>query len=296
MKSLRISLALAVTSALLPPAASAQSGGIETFGGETIFARGTRLSVSYLYDQKSDLYAGSKKVANPDDLEYRRHRVVLGYNHGLNSRITVGALLPLVDPEQESISAGKTGDAGVGDLSLFGKYRLYTRDRMRDSLNLSVIAGVELPTGHTGSVDPQPGSGSWDPFVALGATNSLDRFRYDARLIYKWNTEGTGGYNDSDEWGASISAAYRYLHRPYPGASNSAKLGLNWLEETGASRNGAGDPNSGSKRLFVTPALGFHPDPAIDITVKVDIPIYQHYEGQQLGYDFRAFLAFGYRF
>lgn len=280
----------------LSPTTLAQSGGIEIFAGETIFAKGTRLSVAYLYDQRTDLYAGSNEVADPQRREFQRQRLVLGYNYGLNSRVTVGALLPLVDPEQETLATGTTGDAGFGDLALFGKYRIYTRDRMRNSFNLSAIGGLELPTGHTGSVGPQPGSGSWDPFVALAATNSVDRFRYDAQVIYKWNTEGTLDYDGSDEWGVSVSAAYRYLHRPYPGASNSAKLGLTWQEETNASRAGLGVRNSGSERLFLSPALGFHPDPAIDISFKVDIPRYQHYEGEQLGYDFRAFLAFGYRF
>jgi hypothetical protein len=291
---MRRSTALAIL--VLSPGALAQSGGIEIFAGETIFAKGTRLSVSYLYDQKTNLYEDSNKVSDPQQQEFRRQRLVLGYNYGWTSRVTVGALLPLEDADEESLGTHSTGDAGVGDLALFGKYRIYTRDRMRNSFNISAIGGIELPTGHTGLTGPQPGSGSWDPFAALAATNSVDRFRYDAQVIYKWNTEGTGGLNDSDEWGVTVSAAYRYLHRPYPGASNSAKLGLSWQEDTHASRGGVDLANSGSESLFLSPALGFHPVPAIDISFKVDIPLYQHYDGLQLGYDFRAFLAFGYRF
>ena len=273
----------------------AQEGGIEIFAGETLFEQGTRLSISHIYKAKGSLYRGSSEVANPTDRESSEQRLVLGWNYGLRPRVTVGALLPVVDPESRS-NTTTLGDSGIGDLAAFGKLRLYTSDSYRRSYNLSLVAGVETPTGRTGLVGPQPGSGSWDPFAAFAFTDSIRRWRFDAQVFYKWNTEGTDSYADSDVFSLGVTAAYRYLHRPYPGVSNNAKLGLLWKEEGRASSHGVADPDSGSHQLILRPGLGFHPIPAIDLSIRVDIPIYQHFEGEQLGLDYRTILAFGYRF
>ncbi|MFT7667806.1 MAG: hypothetical protein ACI8X5_000490 [Planctomycetota bacterium] len=279
----------------LTVSANAQGGGIEILAGETLFSRGTRVSIAHLYEQKTNLYSGSKQIDNPKDLEASRQRVILGYNFGVTARFDVGALLPFVDPEVQS-NDGTMGESGVGDASIYGKYRLYTRDASQNSLNVSVLAGVETPTGQTGSEVPQAGTGSWDPFLGLAVTDSRGRFRFDGHMVYKLNTEGSLDISKGDEWSIGLSAAYRYLHRPYPGPSHSAKLGILWQGQTQAARAGNTLPNSGTERLLLRPALGFHPIPAIDISLNVDIPLYQHYDGQQLGFDFRTFFALGYRF
>ncbi|MFT7485549.1 MAG: hypothetical protein ACI9F9_001399 [Candidatus Paceibacteria bacterium] len=284
-----------LTLCLLGLNAFGQSGGIEIFSGETLFYDGTRISLAHLYEQGTDLYQGSDKAPNPDNREYSKQRLILGYNYGLNARLTIGALMPVVDPELGRDS-GQTGSAGLGDTTFFGKWRLYTHDRPQNSRNLSLVFGLETPTGRTGSVPPQPGSGSWNPFAAFALTEDIRRWRYDAVALFKVNTEGTGSLDMGDELSLSASVAYRYLHRPYPGASNSAKLGLLWQSQGSANTHGMAHDNSGSERLYLRPSLGFHPNPAIDISISFDLPLSQHYSGTQLGEDFRTFFAVGYRF
>ena len=302
----RVSLALAALLSLCASAA-AQDGGIEIFAGETLFAHGTRLSLAHIYRSRTDLYAGSSKTPDPLEREARDHRLVLGYNYGWTPRVTVGALVPLVSKENDLLVGGSeatTSARGLGDVALFGKYRLYTKDAYRTSFNVSTILGIETPTGATSETEggvtlptpQQPGSGSWDPFLAVAATSSHGRWRFDGLLLYKLNTEGSRNYKDSDLFAAGLSAAYRYWHQPYPGPSHSARIGLIWREEGTARLGGTALPNSGASQLLLRPALGFHPIPAIDLSVSVDLPLYQHYDGQQLGLDFRTFIAFGYRF
>jgi hypothetical protein len=297
--SLRCLGALLLAAWVVPGVCEAQSGGIEILAGETLYSKGTRVSLAHLYERRTKLYSGSNEINNPTDLEATKQRVFLGYAYSPTARFDIGALLPFVDPRVDFTSGGtrmRSGESGVGDMSLYGKYRLYTFDALRNSRNLSVIGGVETPTGHTGTELPQPGSGSWDPFAGLAFTESRDRWRFDGQLVYKLNTEGANEIKESDEWSAGVSAAYRYLHRPYPGASNSAKLGLRWENKGKAYRNGTSINNSGSERLMLRPALGFHPHPSIDISLSVELPLYQYYRGEQLGYDFRTFIALGYRF
>lgn len=287
--------------------AGAQNGGIEIFAGETLFAQGTRLSLAHIYRQRTDLYSGSSRTPNPLERESRDQRLVLGYNYGWKPRVTVGALVPLVSKENSLLFGGSEQTAtarGLGDVALFGKYRIYTKDGYQTSFNVSAILGLETPTGSTSEeaggtrlpTPQQPGSGSWNPFVAVAVTSSHGRWRFDGQLLYKLNTEGAGDYKDSNFFAAGVSAAYRYYHQPYPGPSHSARVGLVWREEGTAQLAGASLPNSGASQLLLRPALGFHPIPAIDLSVSIDLPLYQQYDGQQLGLDVRTFIAFGYRF
>jgi len=286
-------------SALFAAPAFAQSGGIEIFAGETIFSHGTRVSLSHLYEERGTAYAGANETANPTDAEFTRHRLIAGYNYGLNARVTLGALVPFIDPELQFDATGgraSLGESGLGDTSLFGKYRLYTKDAYRRSFNVSFIGGMEVPTGQTGSVGPTPGDGSWDPFGAFAITESIGRWRFDGLLLYKWNTEGNRGVEFGDELSLGASMAYRYWHKPYPGPSHSARIGLLYQDIQSDRRSGSSLANTGSERLFLRPALGFHPIPAIDLSINVDVPLYQRFDGTQLGFDFRTFVAFGFRF
>lgn len=298
MKALSIAPAILALIGL-SSAATAQSGGIEIFSGETLFGQGTRLSLSYLHDRGNQLYQGSTQVADADQKERHRDRFVLGYNYGWSPRFTVGALVPFVSSSSASGSAGSRthlSNSGIGDATVFGKWRLMTVDEPQISHNVSLIAGVEMPTGESGLIGPQPGSSSWDPFAAFAFTQSVSRWRFDQLALFKWNTEGSGGVHEGDEWNLSASVAYRYLHRPYPGASNSARLGLVWQSQEHSTLGGVRQANTGSERLYLRPALGFHPNPAIDIGISFDIPLDLHYGGSQVADEFRATLAWGFRF
>ena len=89
-------LLAAISWLLLVPAASAQSGGIELFAGETLFAEGTRVSLTSLVEKKRTLRAGSSSVADPLDLEFTERREVFGVDHGLNRDLTLSVLVPRV--------------------------------------------------------------------------------------------------------------------------------------------------------------------------------------------------------
>lgn len=306
-RKLRFAALLGIVFAGRTTAVWAQDGGIEIFSGETLFYQGTRVAVAHLYRQKSGLYDGSRHISDPQDRSLEEHRAVLSLNYGLRADLTVAALVPTIDRhfEQDTPSGTRRIDTwGLGDIALIGKYRFFTRDGNQSSFNTSFIGGIEVPTGETderdGGVrvapDLQPGSGSWDPFAALAATFSHRRMRFDGQAFYKLNTRGTQDFDDSDLVSVGTSAAYRFIHEKYPGPSHSARLGVVWQHQTRARSRGDTVANSGSDQILLRPGLTFHPDPALDIVINVDVPVFQHYRGQQLGLDVRTFLALGIRF
>ena len=48
--------------------------------------------------------------------------------------------------------------------------------------------------------------------------------------------------------------------------------------------------------LLLRTGLGWHPKPNWDVSLAFDVPLYQDYEGTQLGLDYRTFIAVGLRF
>lgn len=282
---------------------AAQEGGIEVFAAGTLFARGTRVSLSHIYKRSGTLHDGDDEISDPLDRVFKEHRAVLAVDHGIHSNLTVSALVPIVYKELES-DAGDVDSAGLGDVALLAKYRFIKNDWKRGAFMLSAIGGLELPTGATGERDAgfrlppelQPGRGAWNPFVGLSANVNLNRYRFDANAFYKLNTEGSQDFEKGDFFALELAAAYRFLHTKYPGPSASARIGLQWRHEGRSEQDGASLDNSGSDELRLRPGLGWHPKPNIDIALAVDIPLHQDFNGQQLGLDYRTFLAIGIRF
>ena len=123
-----------------------------------------------------------------------------------------------------------------------------------------------------------------------------DRYADEPVEFYKLNTEGAQDFEKGDFFSLGVGGAYRFWHTKYPGPTASGKLGITWRHEGRAQLDGRGVTNSGFDQLLLRPGLSWHPKPGIDISLTVEVPVYQHYEGVQLGLDYRTFLAFGIRF
>lgn len=283
--------------------ASAQEGGIEVFAAETLFASGTRVSISHIYKRNGTRFDGTSEVSDPLHRTFTEQRLVASIDHGLRPDLTLSLLAPYVHKSLDS-SAGDLGGEGFGDVALLAKWRMHKRDWKRGAVHLSLVGGVELPTGETGvrdngmrlPVSLQPGSGSWDPFVAIAGTLDLNRYRFDALAFYKLNSEGAQSYDQGDFTSFDLKGAYRFLHTKYPGPTASAKLGLQWRHEGRAEQRGSIVAGTGSDELRVRTGLTWHPAPEWDLSLSVEVPLHQDFVDQQLGLDYRTFLALGIRF
>ena len=281
----------------------AQEGGIEIFTGETLFKEGLRVSITEIYKPKTDLYSGSTEITNVADTKLIEHRSVVGLDYGFDSDFTASVLLPLV--HKRFTSAGlRASTAGLGDTAVLTKYRLIQDEWQAGGFNWAVVSGLELPTGATDETEngvrlptsAQLGSGAWNPFLATSATLGSGRARFDASVFYKLNTEGAQQTETGDFFSADISAAYRFLHYKYPGPTFGARIGLQYRHDSRSEVNGVTAANSGADELLLRPALSIHPIPRMDLNIGARIPVYQHYNGEQLGRGGEWFIAFGLRF
>lgn len=308
MQSLaKLSLVALVLAAVATPG-FAQEGGVGVFTGPTLPEGIGRVSLSYRYDRRAHLRRHAKEVDDLLDRRLNKHLMVVGFDYGLLPELTVTALLPVAHNTlrgRDATGVKRSRSAyGLGDAVVLAKYRVFKTDWSQSAFNLSVVAGLETPTGESrerengvllpGSV--QVGKGSWNGFAAVAATLSIARIRFDGRVVGKHNTKGRGDVDAGDEASAQLTVKYRYWHEKYPGPSASATIGARFTYQGRTKVNGRSQPNSGHQLVFLTPALGFHPIPRLDLNLGADVPIYQRYHGQQLGRDLRLNVAFGVRF
>ena len=288
--------------ALASPCA-AQSGGIETLTGEMLFSGGTRVSVTHLHREKSGLMSGSTSVADPLNRSSTLDRTTISLDHGLSSKFTFTALLPFVQKSSES--GGVTASSsGVGDAAILVKWLVAHDYWPRSGWHIAMAAGVEVPTGETGiqegtallPASMQPGSGSWDPFVSFSANLELDRWRFDTIALFKSNNSGAQQTEEGDAFAFDLVGAYRFLHAQYPGPSANVKLGLLYRDQAQSTFAGAPIVNSGSEVWLGRVAMAWHPQPQWDLSLAVDVPISESYDGTQLALDYQVSLAVGIRF
>ncbi len=108
--------------------------------------------------------------------------------------------------------SGRDYEAAMGDIRLFGKFRLTEDDA---AVAFSLIPEIRLPTG---SSDQFLSDGSVSPGITLAAERDFDTFRVSANIGYRYSSEasfrdlnysqrvpvGIGAYVPlSDRWGAN---------------------------------------------------------------------------------------------
>ena len=268
-----------------------------------LFSGGSRVSVSHLHREKSGLIAGSTSVADPLNRSSTLDRTTLGFDYGFSSRFGFTALLPIVQKTSEN-GGVKSSSSGIGDASILFKWLVAHDYWERSGWHVAVAAGVELPTGETGiqegttllPVSMQPGSGSWDPFVSLSANLELNRWRFDTIALFKSNNSGAQQTEQGDAFAFDLVGAYRFLHAQYPGPSANVKLGLLYRDQAQSVFAGAPIANSGSELWLGRVAMAWHPQPQWDLSLALDVPLSETYDGTQLGLDYQVSLAVGIRF
>ncbi|MBI3021677.1 MAG: transporter [Candidatus Omnitrophica bacterium] len=220
--------------------------------------------------------------------------LVYGFTESFAGILTV----PYLHKELRSTSAGERvvrQDAGIGDITLLAKGRVYTRDFPGATSRLSLLGGLELPTGESGDADArgklprtlQLGSGSWDPIVGATYTwQSLDD-EWDVSLTYQFNTTA-----NKLEFGDVVQHTVAYQKRvlPWRLPERGEYTLLNVvLEANGvwAQKNVSGGSrvdNSGGYTLFLSPGLQVASKYAV-AEISVQLPALQTLNGNQVETD-----------
>ena len=240
------------------------------------------------------------------------------FEYGVSDAFTLGARLPYIarhDVREPEVDGGVPGVAaigdsdGLGDLSVYGKYRL--NDAGRDGLEWAVLGGLKLSTGETHERDDegalfetefQPGSGAVDPLLGLAVTRRFGASSLSASVLGVFTTEGSQDTELGDVRTYNLGYAYRLggepprePGRPRDRAHDAAEgtawdliLELNAIHRQSQTIDGDKDPNSGGTTVFVSPGVRATVGERWSAYASVGLPVSDDPNGAEQETDLRA--------
>jgi hypothetical protein len=221
---------------------------------------------------------------------------VLGY--GVTRDFALFGVLPWFDKRLDMRLDGQRlsrSQAGIGDLTLLGRYTAYQHDSPGRTLRIAPFLGVKAPTGEDdardrlGRLPPplQPGSGSWDALGGAVLTYQTLDYQVDSQLSYRANREANG-FQVGNLWQVDGSLQYRLLPSRLGAGVPAFLYGVleaKLLRAAKDSVGGVSDANSGGSTLFITPGLQYVTKKWI-LEAGVQIPVHQRLNGSALETDY----------
>ena len=230
----------------------------------------------------------------------------LSLSYGVTENLSLSARLPYVQRKnireselEDGVPEAHThGDSsGVGDLLLFGQYRVLAR---KDT-DVSILFGVKTPSGETREKDNdgvrfetefQPGTGSWDFLLGAAFSKNSGQLSYHANILYNKTTPGSQSTKIGDAFLYNVALSYRlneshatHDHAHHHGTNSHT---VNWdlsLELNGETRRadkifGISEANSGGTTVFLSPGVRVSAGKFSGF-ISYGLPIIENQKGQQ---------------
>ncbi len=255
---------------------------------------GVMTFVDYDYQDQDENWSGSSRApaADNDDKDIRTGWYTLGYQDMLNRSWGIRFELPY-EERHFVTTGGATGDdivalnfSGFGDIRIEGIYTGFSPD-----LSSGLTFGLKLPTGSYrqndayGDIDRDTEIGSGSTDLLLGG---FKRVNFDAD--YGWTGFAQAlldlpvltqvQYRPGAEFDVALGAYYSGWHvgRILVAPIGQLKVSLR-SRDTGA--NSADPVSSGFERLLVAPGVEFDVHP-VKVYADVELPLYEHFTGNQM--------------
>ncbi len=184
---------------------------------------------------------------------------------------------------------GSSDASGVGDVSLFTKYRFWRHDTLGTQQTAAVLAKVKFASGDENNTPPV-GSGSTD--AVLGLT-----YGYESRKWYRWasvryrrNGENDDRLRLGDKLLVDLVGGIRPKPTSYLQPDTVWLLELNGEYGRHAELRGSNLPNTGGTELFLSPGV-FWTKRNFAVKAGVQIPVFSDLNGHQDNSDYRTRLT-----
>ncbi|MEL6589366.1 MAG: hypothetical protein AAFQ68_04770 [Bacteroidota bacterium] len=270
-----------------------------------------RLFVNYRYGYAGRYFEGSQVSTTSFIQDGNFNHVGINLSYGLSERLTVeaetGYFLNKTQRYVEGILPATQTGRGLTDLNVLIRLNLL-RDLQKD-WEVSAGVGFKAPLGNAeqkdgGAILPrdlQPTTGAYELVQTLFVYKGFGKLRTFAstRLELKGRSldqyqfghffmlSGFGSYAFSERWVMiqQVRAEFRGRDsRPSTGVGIPLPEGREQIFPTG------------SQKLFWVPQLSFAFTPELQLSLLVELPLYQHYNDRQLGSNFASMLSLGYTF
>ena len=249
--------------------------------GGTVFAE-------YDFLDQNINWSGDSRApsANNEDKEIRTNFFVVGGQYMFNASWGVMVEVPVTNrylrtTDEDSGDIVSFDHTAFGDVRLMGVYSGFSED-----MSTGVVFGVKLPTGDStfAGFDPDTeiGSGSTDLLLGAyhtGALSADQSFNYFAQVLWQHEVALRNSYRPGPELNGAVGISYNNF---MIGDVHIAPIFQLIVSSRGRDGSLNGDPdNTGYTRLILSP--GFEVDRGNwKIYSDVEVPVYQHMNGNQL--------------
>lgn len=256
---------------------------------------GWHLTIAEQFTHSATLQDDGDEVDDPAE-QYRDSSItslLLGYN--FNQRFGLSLNIPFIArsfQRAEGLEIEEDTESGIGDISLLGRWVIYAKPEHEYSVFLSLLAGLEFPTGDSGPLreeaeeevevpgappagvhgnDLALGSGSFDPIVGFAGNARWKRLLFGADLQYFIRTRGDFGYRYGNELSISGGPGFYLLFKEE--MSLAVHAAFNY--ETKARDRVAGVKRDDGILMawYAGPGLTFTWGENFSATVNVDLPL-----------------------
>jgi len=251
-------------------------------GGDSTILRAEAL---YSSQQSDDLYRGTSRVGNPDDVMTSFQQQTLHLNWRALDALELNVLVPRVEIHNEARGQKDVDLEGLGDVSLFvdwGPWRgardaASKGERLLDPSGLSLIGGLKFPTGKEGdsvaqgATPPallQLGTGTYDPLLGFqysGRTGDFSLFH--RTLVQIAGGESGAGLRPATVLQTATGVAYELFGRVTP------SLAVEGIFRDKDSLDGDTIDNTGSSLWAVTPGVSIRILDRLYLEGSVRIPV-----------------------
>jgi len=245
--------------------------------------------VQYAYQNQNQNWSGSSEAPaeNNDDKQIETDFVTFGMQYMFNDRW--GAQLEVPSAYRFFKADDGTGNivshnwSQLGDIRIQGIYTGFFAD-----LSAGVTFGLKLPTG---SYTEDPDFVDRDTQIGTGSTDILlgGFYRGNITKDQKWDWFAQlqldvpvliqAGYRPGVELDTAAGIDYKGFSIGRMRISPVAQAIFS--ERTSDSDSDADPDNSGYQRILLSPGIEFHIHP-VKIYADVELPVYQHFTGNQL--------------
>ncbi len=271
-----------------------------------------QLFVGYRYGYSGEYFEESQPIEAYFVASGAFQHLSLAMTYGLSERLTLeaesGYFLAKTQAFVPGILPASLRGVGFTDLNILARINLWQNPI--SGWELTSALGFKLPLGSYQQTqdgillprDLQPSTGSMDALhtVFFQKVFLAQKFRLFALSRLEWKGQNPDQYRYGHFWSLGAFASYS----PHFRWTLVAQLRNEWRGRDSRPLTGQGIPlgngreqiiPTGSNRLYASPQIGFEASPRLQLTALVDLPLYQRYNGQQLGTSFGLWLNLRYR-
>jgi hypothetical protein len=257
------------------------------------------LEIGFHYEllRSAEMYDGSKTTYDPSNTKVRWHRATMTAAYGIFRSLSVSAIVPYTWKKKTKYLTSldlhlENSADGIGDITVIARYSPIMRSFV-NYRELSVGLGVKAPTGSVDeensgirlSEELQPGTGSWDFDGSFSYYQGFEQVDFLLSGTYLLTTSHKA-YRFGNQF--SYILASNFHIREYLDLS----LSLLGLSRSRDNISGINIYSTGRDQLWLSPGARFQilPD-KLSLQAYYEHPIYQRFNGIQLGSDYNVRLS-----